>query len=51
MKYHFIRDKVTNGVVDVIKINKKDNRVDFDTKVVSFDKFALCKDLLRVDEA
>ncbi|KAI5666912.1 hypothetical protein M9H77_16765 [Catharanthus roseus] len=51
VRYHFLRDKATNGVEDVNKIGKKDNLADFGTKVVSIDKFVLCKDLLHINEA
>lgn len=50
VKYHFIREKVTNGIIDVIKINIKENLANFGTKVLTIDKLALCRDLFHVDE-
>ncbi|KAI5649279.1 hypothetical protein M9H77_35284 [Catharanthus roseus] len=50
VKYHFIREKVSSGLVNIEKISTKDNPADFGTKIVTTDKFSLCRDLLYIDE-
>ncbi|KAL5581648.1 hypothetical protein UlMin_014090 [Ulmus minor] len=48
VKYHFIREKVTDGSIIVEKISTKDNLANAGTKVVPLSKFKLCLDLLRI---
>lgn len=50
VKYRFTRENVPNGNIDVIKITIKDNPVNFGTKIVTIDKFDLCRDLLHINE-
>ncbi|KAI5684247.1 hypothetical protein M9H77_05475 [Catharanthus roseus] len=50
VKYHFIREKVSSGLINIQKISTKDNLADFGTKIVTTDKFSLCRDLLHIDE-
>ncbi|KAI5670578.1 hypothetical protein M9H77_10942 [Catharanthus roseus] len=50
VKYHFIREKVSSGLINIEKISTKDNPADFGTKIVTTDKFSLCRDLLHIDE-
>ncbi|KAE8697637.1 putative tRNA ligase [Hibiscus syriacus] len=39
VQYHFIREKVEEGTVDMQKIHTKDNIADFMTKAINADKF------------
>ncbi|KAI5672357.1 hypothetical protein M9H77_12721 [Catharanthus roseus] len=48
VKYNFIRERVSNGIVNIDKISTKDNPADFGTKVATTDKFVLCRDLLCI---
>ena len=48
VKYHFIREKVTQGEMKVEKVPTEDNLADMGTKVVSLGKFKHCLDLLGV---
>ncbi|KAL5538348.1 hypothetical protein UlMin_042297 [Ulmus minor] len=50
VRYHFIREKVTEGKILVEKISTEDNPADAGTKVPPLSKFKLCFDLLRVGE-
>ena len=50
VRYHFIREKVTEGKILVEKISTEDNPPDAGTKVLPLSKFKLCFDLLRVGE-
>ncbi|KAE8688623.1 hypothetical protein F3Y22_tig00110962pilonHSYRG00058 [Hibiscus syriacus] len=43
VQYHFIREKVEEGTVDMQKIYTKDNIADFMTKVINADKFTWCR--------
>ena len=42
VQYHFVREKVEEGTVDMQKIHTKDNLADFLTKAVNTDKFIWC---------
>ncbi|KAE8725329.1 hypothetical protein F3Y22_tig00008957pilonHSYRG00078 [Hibiscus syriacus] len=42
VQYHFIREKVEEGTVDMQKIHTKDNIADFMTKAINADKFTWC---------
>ncbi|KAL4323155.1 hypothetical protein GQ457_11G027600 [Hibiscus cannabinus] len=41
--YHFIREKVEEGIVDIQKIHTNDNIADFMTKAINTDKFVWCR--------
>ncbi|KAE8734764.1 hypothetical protein F3Y22_tig00000715pilonHSYRG00142 [Hibiscus syriacus] len=43
VQYHFIREKVEEGTVDMQKIHTKDNIADFMTKTINADKFTWCR--------
>ncbi|KAE8703963.1 hypothetical protein F3Y22_tig00110462pilonHSYRG00425 [Hibiscus syriacus] len=43
VQYHFIREKVEEGTVDIQKIHTKDNIADFMTKAINADKFTWCQ--------
>ena len=51
VKYHFIREKISKGVVEVKKVHTDDNPADFGTKVVTLSKFKRCLDLLRIGDS
>ena len=46
IKYHFIRDKVTQGEVKIEKVSTEDNPADIGTKVLNLTKFKHCMNLL-----
>ena len=48
VKYHFVRDQVANGDIQIQKISTKNNPADMGTKVVIAAKFKHCKNLLHV---
>ncbi|XP_062102836.1 secreted RxLR effector protein 161-like [Humulus lupulus] len=50
IKYHFIRDKVTQGTVQINKVPTDDNPADMGTKIVSLSKFIHCMNLLGIDK-
>lgn len=50
-KYHFVRDLITDGWVQVVKIATEYNPADIFTKVLPVGKFKGALDLLRVTEA
>ncbi|KAM6553280.1 hypothetical protein CsatB_014042 [Cannabis sativa] len=49
IKYHFIRDKVTQGEIDIEKVPTEDNPADMGTKIVTLNKFTHCMNLLRIE--
>ncbi|KAM6563895.1 hypothetical protein CsatB_023893 [Cannabis sativa] len=49
IKYHFIRDKVTQGEIDIEKVPTEDNPADMGTKIVTLNKFTHCMNLLRIN--
>ena len=48
VKYHFVRDGLEDGDIEVKKIHTKDNPADMLAKVVPEIKFNHCKNLLRI---
>ena len=48
VKYHFVRDLISTGSVQVSKVPTEDNPSDMGTKVVTASKFRHCLDLLNV---
>ncbi|KAE8686521.1 Protein STRUBBELIG-RECEPTOR FAMILY 1 [Hibiscus syriacus] len=48
--YHFIREKVEEGTVDMQKIHTKDNIADFMTKAINTDKFTWCRSSCDMSE-
>ncbi|XP_062099813.1 secreted RxLR effector protein 161-like [Humulus lupulus] len=49
IKYYFIRDKVTEGHVSILKVPTEENPSDMGTKVVTLHKFKLCMNFLGVE--
>ena len=49
IKYHFIREKISLGVIKIEKVPTEENSTDFGTKVVTLSKFNHCLDLLGMD--
>ena len=43
VQYHFVHEKVEEGIVDMQKIHTKDNLTDFLTKAVNTNKFVWCR--------
>ena len=50
IKYHFIRDQVSNSIVQVEKVSTDDNQADMGTKIVSYSKFKHCLKLLKIGD-
>ena len=48
VRYHFVREILEEGDIDLLKIHTSENPADMLTKVVSGVKFAHCKDLLHI---
>ena len=46
IKYHYVRDVVTQGKLKVCKISTHDNLADMMTKTVHVAKFELCSSLV-----
>ncbi|GJY59525.1 hypothetical protein Tco_0459417, partial [Tanacetum coccineum] len=42
VQYHFVREKVEKGTVDMQKIHTDDNVADYLTKAINCDKFIWC---------
>lgn len=49
VKYHFVREKVMNHVVNLQKVKTEENAADFGTKVVTVSKFRHCLNLLNIN--
>ncbi|KAA0060043.1 Gag-Pol [Cucumis melo var. makuwa] len=43
VQYHFIHEKVEEGIIDMHKIHTKENLADYLTKAVNTDKFIWCQ--------
>ena len=43
VQYHFIHEKVEEGIIDMHKIHTKENLADYLTKAVNTDKFIWCR--------
>ncbi|KAE8735271.1 DNA repair protein RAD51-like protein 1 [Hibiscus syriacus] len=50
VQYHFIREKVKEGTIDMQKIHTKDNIADFMTKAINTDKFTWCRSSCGLSE-
>ena len=50
VRYHFIREKVTQGAMKVEKVPIEENPADFGTKVVTLNKFNHCLSLLGIED-
>ena len=48
VRYHFLREIVTEGVIQILKIATTENPADMMTKPVAVYKFKLCLDLIGV---
>ena len=48
VRYHFVRDVLEDGDVEIVKVHTKDNPVDMLTKVVPSNKFDHCRNLLHI---
>ena len=49
VKYHYVRDQVAKGIVNIQKIPTENNPIDMGTKIVTAAKFKHCLDLLHVE--
>lgn len=49
VKYHFIREKLSLGEVELVKIHTDRNSFDVETKILPAGKFKLCLSLLHID--
>ncbi|KAE8656252.1 Retrovirus-related Pol polyprotein from transposon TNT 1-94 [Hibiscus syriacus] len=50
VQYHFIRENVEEGTIDMQKIHTKDNIADFMTKAINADKFTWCRSSCGLSE-
>ena len=50
VKYHFIRDQISDGVVEVDKVSTEDNPADMGTKTVPYSKLKHCLNLLNIGD-
>ncbi|KAE8672007.1 macrophage erythroblast attacher-like isoform X1 [Hibiscus syriacus] len=50
VQYHFIREKVEKGTINMQKIHTKDNIADFMTKTINTDKFTWCRSSCGMSE-
>lgn len=48
VKYHYIRDVISDGVVEVVKISTLKNPADIFTKVLAVSKFQAALNLLQI---
>jgi hypothetical protein len=48
IKYHYVRDVVARGKLQVCKISTHDNSADMMTKLVPVAKFELCSSLVGI---
>ena len=48
VRYHFIREKVTHGLINIEKVPSAENPADMGTKVVTLSKFQHCLELLGI---
>ncbi|GAB2277235.1 hypothetical protein Dimus_039224 [Dionaea muscipula] len=48
VKFHYIRDILAAGILDISKIPTEDNPADMGTKIVPVNKFRHCLDLLHI---
>ena len=51
VQYHFVREKVEEGTVDMQKIHTDDNVADYLTKAINCDKFIWCRSSCGLAEA
>ena len=49
IRYHWIRDVSENKLFRLVKIHTKENPADMFTKVVTFEKLKLCRDIAGLD--
>ncbi|GKB82272.1 hypothetical protein Tco_0949167 [Tanacetum coccineum] len=50
VQYHFVREQVEEGTVDMQKIHTDDNASDYMTKAINRDKFIWCRSLCGLVE-
>ena len=50
VKYHFIREKVSQGLIKIEKISIEENLEDVGTKILTLGKFKHCLGLLRINK-
>ena len=50
VRYHFIREKVADGLIKVEKIATENNLADMGTKALSLSKFKQCLELLKIGD-
>ena len=49
VKYHFVRDQISKGTVNLLKIPTEENPSDMGTKVVTTVKFKHCLNILHIN--
>ena len=49
VKYHFVREQISSGIIKVMKIPSEDNPADMGTMIVTTTKFNHCMNLLHVE--
>ncbi|XP_031259821.1 secreted RxLR effector protein 161-like [Pistacia vera] len=49
VKYHFVRDQISKGTVNLLKIPTEENPSDMGTKVVTAAKFKHCLNILHIN--
>ena len=48
VKYHFVKDQIVKGIVQIQKVLTKENQANMGTKIITATKFKHCLDLLHV---
>ena len=48
VRFHFVREILDEGDIELLKIHTKENPIDMLTKVVSVVKFTHCKELIHI---
>ena len=50
VRYHFIREKVTQGQINIDKVPSEENPADMGTKVLTLSKFQHCVKILSMEK-
>ena len=50
VRYHFIQEKVANGLINIEKIALEDNPTDVGSKALLLSKFKNCLELLKIGD-
>ncbi|KAL2235828.1 UNVERIFIED_CONTAM: Retrovirus-related Pol polyprotein from transposon TNT 1-94 [Sesamum indicum] len=48
VRYHFIRDVINNGIINLEKVKSEENPADMGTKCLAIEKFKNCLDMLHL---